>query len=255
MSGVRTLVERLSRGRRLQRRLPTEFGRRPIIVSPDAALRWLKPGAAAFDPEVMDAVRALVKPGDLVWDFGANVGLFALAAAVRSGRPALCIEADPFLADLLRRTAALPANRDIGLDVLCAAVGDRPRIAEFAIAGRGRASSGLAEGSLSTQHGATRATLLAPLLTADAMLDGRDPPTLVKVDIEGGEGLFVEGAGRLMAEVRPRFYIEVSAAQRDKVLPRFRSAGYDLLTLEGDGLEPADPDNPPRNYVCIPQGR
>lgn len=253
MSALRTLVERLSRGRRLQRRLPQEFGRRPIIVSPDAALRWLKPGEAAFDPEVTDAVRALVRRGDLVWDFGANVGLFALASAARSGRPALCIEADPFLADLLRRTATLPANRDLKLDVLCAAVGDRPRTAEFAIAGRGRASSGLAEGSLSTQHGASRAMLLTPVLTADALLHGREAPTLVKVDVEGGEGLFVDGAERLIREVRPRFYIEVSDAQRDKVLSRFRDAAYDLFALGADGLVPVAPESPPRNFVCMPR--
>ena len=253
MSGLaRTLLERLSRGRSFVRHLPNEFQGRPIVVSPDAALRWLKPGAAAFDPELVNAARHLVHPGDVVWDFGANVGAFALLAAVRSGRPVLCVEADPFLAELLRRTAALERNRDLELEVVCAAVGDRDGIAEFAIAGRGRASSGLVRGSLSTQHGKTRQLLLTPIVSADSLLDGRAPPAMVKVDIEGGEGLFIDGAARLIDEVRPRFLIEVSAEQRDKVVSRFVAAGYGLGKLTKIGLELLGEGEMPGSIVALP---
>lgn len=256
MTGVvRTAIERLSRGRRLLRHLPAEFDRRPIVVSPDAALRWLKPGASAFDPELMLAVQQMVRPGDVVWDIGANVGAFALAAAVRSARPVLCIEADPFLTDLLRRTASLRRNADLRLDVVCTAIGDRPRIAEFAIASRGRAASGLAEGALSTQHGSTRQMLTTPVMPADALLEGREAPSLVKVDIEGGEALFVEGASRLIDDIRPRFYIEVSETNRDVVLGRFDRSDYDVFELLPHGLAAFPPDRVPTNLVCIPRNR
>jgi FkbM family methyltransferase len=252
---VRTAIERLSRGRRLLRHLPAEFDKRPIVVSPDAALRWLKPSLSAFDPELMQAARQMVRPGDVVWDIGANVGAFALAAAVRSARPVLCIEADPFLADLLRRTASLRRNSDLRLDVVCAAMGDRARIAEFAIASRGRAASGLAEGALSTQHGSTRQMLMTPVMPADLLLEGREPPSLVKVDIEGGEALFVDGASRLIDEVRPRFYIEISERNRDVVLGRFGRSDYDFFELLPHGLVAFPPDQVPSNVVCIPRSR
>lgn len=248
---VRTMIERLSRGRRLWRRAPREFGDRPILVSPDAALRWLKPGSAAFDQDLVDVARYLVRPGDLVWDIGANVGAFGLMAAHRSRQPVLCVDADPFLADLVRRTAS--ANPDIRLDVVCAAVGDRDGIAEFAIAGRGRASSGLAAGSLSTQHGQTRQRLFVPMLRPDSLLEGREAPTFVKVDVEGGEGLFVEGAARLIDTIRPRFLIEVSSQQQSKVFSRFEGAGYALRRLSPTGLESLDAgrDMQP-NIVAVP---
>jgi len=37
---LRSVLERLSRGRVLKRRLPAEFGAVPIFVSPDAAMRF-----------------------------------------------------------------------------------------------------------------------------------------------------------------------------------------------------------------------
>jgi len=84
MISVRTLAEHLSRGRVLKRRLPAEFGAAPIFVSPDAALCFWHKDLANCDPALLDAARELVQPGDVVWDVGANVGLFSFAAAARA---------------------------------------------------------------------------------------------------------------------------------------------------------------------------
>jgi hypothetical protein len=82
---VRALAERFSRGRVLKRQLPARFGGAPIFVSPDAALRFWRKDLAKCDPPLFDAADELVRPGDVVWDVGANVGLFTFAAAARAG--------------------------------------------------------------------------------------------------------------------------------------------------------------------------
>ena len=67
-------------------------------------LRWLKPGMAAFEPRLLAIIENFVRPGMVAWDIGANVGLFAYPAAHLSRANVVCVEPDPFLAQLLRRT-------------------------------------------------------------------------------------------------------------------------------------------------------
>jgi len=53
---LRTMLERLSRGRSFKRRLPSRFGFTPLYVSPDARLKYLKLGEDAFDAELLRIV-------------------------------------------------------------------------------------------------------------------------------------------------------------------------------------------------------
>jgi len=77
----RRWVERLSRGWTYRRRLPTPFESVKIWVTPDACLAYLKPGRGWCDSELLDMADRHITPGSTVWDIGANVGIFAAAAA------------------------------------------------------------------------------------------------------------------------------------------------------------------------------
>jgi len=72
------------------------FGRAPILVSPDSALAYWKPELGSVDPYLLSMVRELVRPGMMVWDIGANVGLFSFAAAAL-GAQVLAVEPDIWL--------------------------------------------------------------------------------------------------------------------------------------------------------------
>src|ERR1039458_10790336 len=103
---LRRLAERLSRGVVLRRRLPRDFQRLPLFVTPEAGLRhWA--GLAGVDRHLLDMARELVKPGAVVWDVGANVGLFAFSAAAITGPSGLvvAIEPDVWLAHLMDRSS------------------------------------------------------------------------------------------------------------------------------------------------------
>lgn len=252
MRYLRTLAERLSRGRRLRRRFPSTLGGRSIIVSPDAALRWLHPGEAAFDLQLLAAVRLLVAPGNVVWDIGANVGVFGFLAAARSGTTVVMIEADSFLSDLLRRSARLPSNIDLDTRILCCALGDSNGGVEFSISQRGRAASGLAAVTKSTQHAGTRDAVLVPMLTADTLLSTLPAPAVMKIDIEGAEILFLKGASHMLRNIRHVILIELFDEIRDQAIEIIEGYNYSVFGYNMDHISSelaSDQDN----FVAIPK--
>jgi FkbM family methyltransferase len=228
---LRVALERWSRGWIVRRRLPGRFGSRPIWVTPDARLRFLKWGEAAFDQALLGYGESFTRPGDTVWDIGANVGEFAIAAAHRVGEKGrvLAVEADPMLAGLLQRSLCEVQNRDLRADLLCAAVADHSGIGHFRIAARGRAANALAGVEASTQMGGARLHALVALVTLDLLLAEFGPPVVVKIDVEGAEGLVLQGATTLLTEARPVLIIEVSGGNRAAVSAQLQQADYALF--------------------------
>jgi FkbM family methyltransferase len=199
-------------------------------------LRYLRPGGAAFDRELLQFVRNFTSPGQIVLDVGANVGEFAVAAChfVGSEGAVLAIEPDPFLCALLHRTIAEPGNVGLPLEALCAAVADKDGLAPFHIASRGRASNALASHGLSTM-GNIRGRFIAPVLTIDTLAERWRAPGFIKIDVEGAELLVLEGARRTLRHYRPVILVEVSTME-DSVRELFYAFGYRIFapTIGGE---------------------
>jgi FkbM family methyltransferase len=221
----RTIAERLTHRLVLLRRLPPPFERVRIYASTEGGLRYLRPKLDAVDPVLLRLVTEVVKPGAVVWDIGANLGLFTFAAAA-AARPAgrvLAVEADAWLATLLRRSAA--RNRAIApVDVLPVAAGDRVGIAKFTIARRARSANHLT-GYGTTEAGGTRRVDLVPTVMLDSLLDHFPPPDVVKIDVEEAEALVLSGASAVLAG-RPTLICEVAAGNAEQVRKLLSPYGY-----------------------------
>lgn len=238
---IRSLLERLSRGRVLRRQLPAAHGGHSLYVSPDAAMRLWQRDLGAVDPFLLGMAARLVRPGMTVWDVGANVGLFAFAAAFAAG-PAgrvLAVEADGWLAELLRRSARAAPAAYAPVEVLAAAVSDVPGSVEFCIARRGRAGNHLSSVPGSTQTGGTREVRQVAAVTLDGLLDRFPAPQVLKIDTEGAELLCLRGAERLLAEVRPLLLCEIGGENAPGAGDLLRGHGYTLFDAA------AYPDGPP----------
>jgi len=250
---VRALAERLSRGRVLKRQLPARFGGAPIFVSPDAALRFWRKDLAKCDPPLFDAADELVRPGDVVWDVGANVGLFTFAAAARAGATGrvLAVEADQWLVSLLRRSASCQPASSAAVSVLSAAVSDRVGVAEFCIAKRGRCSNYL-RGLGGSQTGGERERQWVITVTLDWLLGWFPAPAVLKIDIEGAEVLARRGAERVLGEARPRLLLEVYDENADEVGAILHGYGYRLFDAEArpEGRTPLS--RPAYNTLALP---
>lgn len=249
MNLLRKIAERLSRGKVIKRKIKVDNQHVNILVSPDAQLKYLKMGAVAFDRDLINLAQDHITEADVVWDIGANVGVFTFASAVVSKSGAvLAVEADDWLARLLRRTSRLKDYSNCDIHVLSAAVSNENSVASFLIASRGRASNALKEAGGRSQMGGVRETLHVATLTLDRLLETFPSPQFVKIDIEGAELLALQSAEKVINEVRPKFYIEVGEDVSSQVFEIFKSANYSIL----DPLTMEQVDECVENTLFIP---
>ena len=229
MSNLRSAAERLTHGLSLRRRLPSNFGRVPLFVSTEGGLKYLGTTLRKVDPVLLDMAAEMVGLGDVVWDVGANVGLFSFAAAWRAspvGR-VYAIEPDIWLVDLLRRSAKQPGTR-APVDVLPVAISDTLRVAQFHIAKRARAANFL-ESNVSSQTGGVRETQWVVTVTLDWLLDQFPAPKVLKIDVEGAEDRVLKGASQLLSTYHPRILTEVHQKNATTIGEILRSHGYTMF--------------------------
>lgn len=213
----------------IRRRLPRDVGGFPIYVSPDAALKYLKVGRGAFDAGLLSIAKETIRDDSVVWDVGANVGVFSFAAAGLAPRGSvLAVEADIWLANLIRRSAAIMPDHGAKVHCLPAAVSDIDGVATFEIAMRGRASNALAAAGGRSQKGGVRQSVHVAALRLDTLLQFYDAPHVVKVDVEGAEALLLRGSATLLSEVRPTIIIEVGDNYNEEVTRILKKARYQI---------------------------
>ena len=174
---------------------------------------------------VQEALRRHVRPGDVVYDIGANLGFMTLVAA-RLGARVEAFEPLPESAAAVRRSAALNGFTDV-------------RVHELAVAARsGRARFlRVDEGSWSHladrgRHVRTTGELDVRVVALDDLRGELAPPAVVKVDVEGSELAVLAGAAALLADARPVLIVETHETNAE-VAAALEAAGYEISNLDG----------------------
>ena len=231
---IRTALERISHRFVMKRHLPHPFASACIYVSTEGGLRYLRPHMTNIDPALLSLAQEYIRDGSVVWDIGANVGLFSFAAAVAAGPSGhiVAVEPDAVMAALLRRSAELN-ERSARVEVFPAAVADHLGVAQFHIARRNRSTNHL-EGFGTAQTGGIRATELVPTITLDWLAEHFPKPDVIKIDVEEAELTVLRGATKVL-NMMPTLICEVAARNAAAVWDMLASHGYTLY----DGEQPA----------------
>ena len=251
---IRRVLERLTRYLVFRRRLPAAFGSAALYVSPAAGLRFLIRPPGRIDPPLLLAADKLVKTGDVIWDIGANIGLFSLAAAVRAGDrgEVIAFEPDTWLVQLLRRTsAAQPATYAI-IKVIPVAVASEISLRPFSIATRSRASNALA-GYGGSQMGGVKEEHLVAVFNLDWLLTKLRTPNVIKIDVEGAELEVLRNQHRMLSEVRPVIICEVGSQSADEITRILTSASYCIFDGEKTLCHAQIVNRAPWSTIAIPE--
>jgi len=253
---ARRLVERATWNWVFTRRLPSNFGDAPIFVTPSAGLKYLAKPMADVDPSLLRCAHQLVRRGDVVWDIGANVGLFTFAAAACSGAKGevFGFEPDSWLVQLLRRSCTIQPETSAPVTIIPAAVASDVSLRSFTIASRSRASNAMSEyGHSQMGEGLEKQTIVA--LSLKWCAEHLPPPNVIKCDVEGAEVEVFSGQSKIWSEIRPIVICEVGGESASQMTAIFARERYRLF----DGQKPLSAETETRracwNTVGIPEER
>ena len=178
-----------------------------------------------YDLPIQLAARALLRPGDVCVDVGANVGHFSALAAHLVGPEGRVIAYEPNPDCLTRLQHLRDDNALTQLDIRPHALGSQPGTGALHLLGGDSILGTLAAeaadvpqrtGTVSVSVAAGDAELL-PILPADG---------LIKIDVEGFEAEVLRGIARCLADRRPALIIEMSA-------PNLARAGSSCAEVAG----------------------
>ncbi len=176
--------------------------------------------------ELQHAVRSL-RPGDVAFDVGANVGLYSVAMAGAVGPRGRVVSVEPLSENIRMVERNLAQNGLSNVTCVRCAVSDSLGQAQLHMANDGAYASLFHV----AENRATGRTLQVPLRTLDDIWDelGRPTVRLVKIDIEGAELPALRGARALLTACRPQILLEANSEEAVKALRAFlASIGYEL---------------------------
>jgi FkbM family methyltransferase len=207
----------LGRALRLPLRLIPASAVLPVLQGPLRGMKWICGSGdhgcwlGSYEHHKQRLFHAAIEPKSVVWDIGANVGLYSLVASRKAMR---VIAVEPVAENVryLERHIALNGIRNI--EVVVAAVAGECGQASFS-AGDNRSTGHLAAGPLKVD-----------VVTLDSLRMKFGAPDVIKMDVEGAEYLALQGAERCLSEHPIIFLATHSASLAAQCSDLLHSAGY-----------------------------
>lgn len=179
-------------------------------------------------------LRALLRPGDCVYDIGANLGYFTCLCAAAVGPAGRVIACEPFPASLARLREQVARNGFTQVRITAAALSDAAGSAPLYFA----ADAPDGEPSLVADAQQVNAVTVRTL-TLDDLAAGERPPDLLKADVEGAEHAVLRGGRQTLATAGPLLLLECEDHQlaqhgssKDALQELLRTCGYAAWQLQ-----------------------
>jgi FkbM family methyltransferase len=205
---------------------------------------WLR-DPLTHERGVFGGLQRLVRPGDVVYDVGANLGLYTrfLVTAFGASR-VLAFEPMRNNIELLKKNIAIDPAAASRVSVYELALGDTDGEELLQVDDVMSASASLdrvragrpAEGR--EQLGLAPVTEKVVVRRLDTLIKEANlpPPNVIKVDIEGAEQLLLAGATETLAKHRPRLIMEMhEPATTKQVLKTLERHGYSTFGFVREG--------------------
>jgi FkbM family methyltransferase len=205
----------------------------------------VKFNAGAYNPEtalgtyempVQEVFSQYLKPGDIFYDIGANVGFFTIVAAkiVGSAGKVYAFEPEAVNAATVRRNAQM--NDYAHVTVVEKAVSRTTGVEKLWLTEN---CGGHTLASVGTVSDAKK-SITVDTVSIDDLIDKKliEPPTFVKIDVEGAEIDVLNGMTQTIKEYQPMIIYEVDDREKESLLNKqkeiddfLQSHGYEIKYL------------------------
>ena len=223
-------------------------GRRAAFACPNQLTRWRVETLLQKEPSTIAWIDGFAE-GETLWDVGANIGIYAVYAAMARNCSVVAIEPVPVNFAILSRNIAINGLSDRVMALPLAFAATRaiaPLHIEDDLPGSAFAKFGGEDG-----EGAAQSALG---ISIDQFVDEFSPPfpDHIKIDVDGTEGDIIAGAGRTLADHRLKsLSVELDDAapeNAERVSGALSGAGFDQI---GSYRSPMFPDSPAQNVHFV----
>jgi FkbM family methyltransferase len=200
----------------------------------------------AFEPGTARALRRLIRPGDVVFDIGANIGAHTLGMAASVGPTGTVVAVEPSDEAFAKLTRNVALNPDLHSRVrlrqrLMAATEDAPAPSALYSSWPLRPT-----GPVHPRHGGRLATTAgASVATLDALMaaESLSRLDLIKLDVDGFEALVLRGGELTLRRAQPVIVMELAPYVHAEAGGSFADL-VDLLSQAGYQAVEADSGRP-----------
>lgn len=201
-----------------------------------------------YEPEIRTAVVKFAKPGMAAYDIGANVGIFSFLFASIVGREGMVYAFEPERNNFTCFERSLSLNDAAPIHLDKRAVSNSKGKQQFDR--RGGAFSGRLIGQ-GHSYDPTDNVDLVEAITIDGLIEeeGFRVPDILKIDVEGNEGMVLEGMRHTLEKYQPIIICELHThlgESSDDVIDMLTSCGYsisDVASAVAEEWNPAASDD------------
>jgi FkbM family methyltransferase len=199
-----------------------------ILRGPIRGMKWVKgagPNSCWIGTYELVRIREFtdaLKLGDVVYDVGANVGIYSLYASVKVGNSGSVYAFEPLERNLNYLRQHLSLNNLQNCTVLATAICHTEGTLAFSAA----------DWQPSMGRLSTSGEIKVPSTTLDSCVYGEKrlrPPSLIKIDVEGAEFEVLSGATKSISEFHPIIFLEIHGTELHRSCCEFLLAkGYSV---------------------------
>jgi FkbM family methyltransferase len=190
---------------------------------------------------LLSAILPNIKKGEVIYDIGANIGLYTLAITqCKMENTVYAFEPNPETLAKLKANLTLN-NAGNEANPLQIAVGNTNGESIFMLSSEHERSSFFQSGA-SFGNAKVKKIVKVPVKTIDALTNQLPPPQHIKIDAEGSEALIIEGAEKTIRKYKPLLYIEPHSYDlEDQISIMLQLLDYEFENYRG-------------HYICNPIG-
>lgn len=212
----------------------------PILQGPLRGRRWIAGSSThgcwlgSYEHDKQKLFQHILKPGDVIYDLGANVGFYSLLASTLTGPAGTVYSFEPLPANLEFLKRHIQVNAVRNCHVFPWAVGARNGICNF------RIHADLSMGFVADKAGKDTIPLREVMLDDVIINEKLRSPDVIKCDIEGAEAEALEGARYTLQEFKPTIFLATHGENVHwRCISMLRQLGYELRPLDSPNVDSA----------------